>query len=116
MRPAIFCDGVRPRERLWATLSMSSSRPSEPVASVASMASTRPGVHFAWIRQVTNIPRRMITPPMVGVPCLTRWRCGPSALTCWPTPSWRIILMKNGMIAPVMRAAMPMDRKIWYVG
>lgn len=31
MRPAIFCEGVRPSERLCATLSMSSRRPSEPV-------------------------------------------------------------------------------------
>ena len=26
----------------------------------------------------------MMTPPIVGVPCFTRWLSGPSARTCWP--------------------------------
>ena len=26
----------------------------------------------------------MMTPPMVGVPCFTKWLSGPSARTCWP--------------------------------
>ena len=105
-RPTIFCRGVRPSERLCATLSMSSSRPSEPVAKVAAMARTRSVVHLAWMTQVTSTASRKTTPPMVGVPCLTRWRCGPSARICWPTPSCFMSLMKNGMSTSTMNAAM----------
>ena len=85
--PAIFWEGVSPSERPCATLSMSSSSPSEPVTSVAATASTSPGVHSAMRAQETSTPSRMTTPPIVGVPCLTRWRWGPSARICWPTPS-----------------------------
>ena len=27
---------------------------------------------------------RMISPPMVGVPCFFKWAWGPSSRTCWP--------------------------------
>ena len=53
---------------------------------------------------------------MVGVPCLTRCLCGPSALICWPMPSWRMSLMKSGMSTSTMAAAITAARKIWYVG
>ena len=111
--PAIFWEGVRPSERPWATDSMSSSRPSEPVTSVTTTASTSAGVHWATSPQATSTPTRMMMPPIVGVPCFTRWRCGPSARICWPTPSWRMSRMKSGMSAQVTRAAMPMARNTW---
>ena len=116
MRPAIFCDGVRPSERLWATDSMSSSRPREPVASVASTATMRSGVHLARSATVSTTPARMMTPPMVGVPCLTRWLCGPSARICWPMPSFLSSRMKGGMARPVTMAATAMAMNTWYVG
>ena len=113
MRPAIFWGGVRPRERLWATDSMSSRRPSEPVTSMATRARTRSGVHLARRAQVSTMPSRMTTPPMVGVPCLMRWRWGPSALTCWPRCSCFISLMKGGMSRQVMAAETKTARKTW---
>ncbi len=35
----------------------------------------------------TRIPVRMRTPPMVGVPALAWWPCGPSSRMYWPI--WR---------------------------
>ena len=32
----------------------------------------------------TTTAMSMMTPPIVGVPCFTRWLWGPSARTCWP--------------------------------
>ena len=109
-RPTIFCEGVRPSERLWATDSMSSRRPSEPVTSMARTAQTRSGVHSAMSAQVTTTPSRMMTPPIVGVPCLTRWRLGPSARICCPIFSCLMSLMKGGIARTVMRAEIPMER------
>jgi hypothetical protein len=34
------------------------------------------------------MPARIIRPPMVGVPALRKWVCGPSARIGWPLP-WR---------------------------
>ena len=103
--PAIFCAGVRPRERLCATDSMSSKRPSAPVASMATMAQTSSGDHGTITRQVRNTPRSITAPPMVGVPCFTRWRCGPSARICWPMPPLFIMRMNAGMAMPTSNAA-----------
>lgn len=50
---------------------------------------------------------------MVGVPCLMRWRWGPSALTCWPRCSCFISLMKGGMSRQVMAAETKTARKTW---
>ena len=38
----------------------------------------------AHSRTETRIDPRIITPPMVGVPVLARWDCGPSVLTTCP--------------------------------
>ena len=85
--PSIFWRGVSPRERPCATLSMSSRSPMAAAARVARTAMTRSMVQEACRAQVSTVPTRMTAPPIVGVPCFCRWRCGPSALTCWPTPS-----------------------------
>ena len=71
------------------------------------------GVHWAKSTQVTSTPARMMTPPIVGVPCFTRCVCGPSARTCWPMPSLRMSLMKGGMSRAVMRPATIRVTKTW---
>lgn len=57
------------------------------------------------------IMSRMTMPPIVGVPCLTRWPWGPSARTCCPI--WRTLsnLMKNGMTIMVSAIDMMKARK-----
>ena len=50
---------------------------------------------------------------MVGVPCFTRWRCGPSARICWPTPSLLMNLMNTGIRTSTMTAANAMAMKTW---
>ena len=52
------------------------SAPSARIVSAVGRASSR---------NTTTTTNRMSTPPIVGVPCFTRWPCGPSARTCWPT-------------------------------
>ena len=71
-RPIIFWEGVRPKDRLWATDSMSSIRPNEPVISMAMRARIKSGVKGAMMRQETRTAISMTAPPMVGVPCLMR--------------------------------------------
>ena len=72
VRPTIFCEGVRPSERLCATDSMSSRRPRAPVASIAKSARKSMGDQGAMRSVVTTTPRSITMPPMVGVPCFTR--------------------------------------------
>ena len=105
MSPAIFWEGVRPSERPWLTDSTSSRRPSRPVPTVAQTHRMRSGVQRASRTVVSRSPTSMMTPPMVGVPCFTRWVCGPSARTCWPMPSLRMTRMNAGMSTAVRRPA-----------
>ena len=63
-----------------------------------------------------HIISRMTTPPMVGVPCLTRWPSGPSARTCWPISRWRSSLMNAGITATVSAMEMTSAKKSWKVG
>ena len=70
--PIILACGVSPSERPCVTLVRSSMRPKAPVATVATSTSTRRVVTRPTSRQVMTTAMRMITPPMVGVPCLTR--------------------------------------------
>ena len=84
--PTSFALGVRPSERSWATFEASSTRPRSPVASVAPKSSHSSAVGaFTEATSVKTITATsMMTPPIVGVPCFTRWLWGPSARTCWP--------------------------------
>ena len=113
MRPTIFCEGVRPSERPWLTLSTSSSRPSRPVATVAQTQRMRSGVQLANRTQVASAPRSITTPPMVGVPCFTRCVWGPSARTCWPMPSLRMSLMNGFRKMAVMMPATNTATNTW---
>ena len=80
---------------------------------MASMAQMRSGVHGDMMAQVTTTASSMTTPPMVGVPCFTRWRLGPSALTCWPIFSCFMRRMKKGMRTMTTIAARPAERNTW---
>ena len=82
VRPIILPVGVRPSERFCTTLVTSSNRPRAPVASIAPTARKSSVVGLAMIRQVRHTAKRMMTPPMVGVPAFTRCDCGPSARIC----------------------------------
>ncbi len=60
---------------------------------------------------------RIISPPMVGVPRLARWLCGPSSRIGWPLP-WRTrsMLMKRGPMTRPMTSAVisaAPARKLW---
>ena len=50
----------------------------------------------AHSRVVMPIDIRISVPPMVGVPALTRWVCGPSLRTAWPTFSSVSLRMTQG--------------------
>ena len=65
------------------------------------------------IRQVKQTASRMITPPMVGVPALTRCDWGPSARICCPMPSFLRKRIHKGMMSPAIIADMKMARKTW---
>ena len=66
------------------TFSASSNRPKAAVHSVARSAATKPHEGGTTKSTVITMAMSMMTPPMVGVPCFTKWLCGPSARTCWP--------------------------------
>ena len=60
---------------------------------------------------------RIISPPMVGVPRLARWVCGPSSRIGWPLP-WRMrsMAMKRGpMTRPMTSAVISVApaRNVW---
>ena len=60
---------------------------------------------------------RIISPPIVGVPRLAKWVCGPSSRIGWPLPCrTRSKLMKRGpMIMPITSAVISVApaRKLW---
>ena len=114
--PTSFALGVRPSERSWMTFDASSMRPSSPAMSVAPDRRNVSGDGPARRTMVMATAISMITPPMVGVPCLTRWLCGPSARTCWPIWLERNERIHSGMIAMVSAAAMTTARKTRNVG
>ena len=58
----------------------------------------------------------MMTPPMVGVPCFTRWLWGPSARTCWPMWLVRRKRIHAGMSTMVNTMDSTTARKIIKVG
>ena len=82
--PTIFAFGVRPSERSFTTFDASSTRPSRPVSTVAASSTNVSGVGMPTNSATAMTAISMMTPPMVGVPCFTRWLSGPSARTCWP--------------------------------
>src|SRR5882724_7424146 len=46
---------------------------------------TRRLVSSAHRRVLISVVTRISVPPIVGVPAFTRWVCGPSSRTTWPT-------------------------------
>ena len=106
-----FMGGVRPKDWCLSTLDASSTKPRAPVSRVAARRS-----HCSqdpWPTSTTEMatPTNMMRPPMVGVPCLTRWVAGPSSRTSWPMWSRFKMRMKPGMKAMVAAAATTMARK-----
>ena len=59
--------------------------------------------------------KRMSSPPIVGVPALTWWLCGPTSRMFWPTDSRRSVAMKRGPRSSARRIAVttaPAVRKV----
>ena len=71
------------------------------------------GVGWPTTSAVRMTAISMMTPPMVGVPCFTRWLSGPSARTCWPIWLDFRNLIHAGMSAMVstMATTMPTNTK-----
>ena len=57
-----------------------------------------------WLtgRKAIVAAKRISSPPIVGVPCLAMWCCGPSSRMCWPNSLRRRNSMKRGPIAMEM--------------
>ena len=113
-----FAFGVSPRERSWATFEASSMKPSTPVATVAPKSS-----HSSTVGAPTDAKSvkamtatSMMTPPMVGVPCFTKWLWGPSARTCWPIWLVRRKRIHAGMSTMVNTMESTTAKKIIKVG
>ncbi len=53
----------------------------------------------------TAIETSTSTPPMVGVPALTKWVCGPMVRTAWPTFSSVSLRITHGPNASPIRSA-----------
>ena len=114
--PTSLALGVSPSERSWTTFDASSIRPSAPAMSVAPASRNVSCEGPATSTMVIATATSMMTPPMVGVPCLTRWLCGPSARTCCPMWLERSMRIHSGMKAIVSAAAMTMARNTKKVG
>ena len=82
--PTSFILGVSPSERSLTTFDASSTSPRSPVRTVAPKSTNVSGVGLPTRSAQATTATSMMTPPMVGVPCFTRWLSGPSARTCWP--------------------------------
>ena len=67
-----LASGRRPSERSWLTFDQSSMKPRIPHASIARSARMLSRVGVPSMRNVAVTTNRMSTPPIVGVPCLTR--------------------------------------------
>ena len=93
-------------------------KPITPKPTVTAMQAQTSGLFRSIHRRMElTMAVRIISPPMVGVPRLARWVCGPSSRIGWPLP-WRTrsMLMKRGpmtrpMTSAVIRAAPA--RKVW---
>ena len=116
--PISFALGVSPSDRSWATFEASSMSPRMPVATVAPSRShsSAVGAPTEASKVKTMTAMSMMTPPIVGVPCFTRWLWGPSARTCWPM--WLVFRkrIQAGMSTMVITMAMATPRKIMNVG
>ena len=113
VRASIFWCGNRPSERSFATLEMSSTKPSRPVSSVAPKTSRRRALGMPTRKMEAVIMSKITMPPIVGVPCFTRWPCGPSARTCWPI--WRTFSRRihSGITTMVSAMEMMNAKNIW---
>ena len=114
--PMSFAFGVRPSERSFATFEASSMSPSTPVRMIASMMKVVSSSGAASKNTVIAIATSMTTPPMVGVPCFTRWLSGPSARTCCPIRCFFNPLIQNGMSTIVTSAPKNTARNTVKVG
>ena len=75
----------RPREFFSTTLRQSSTQPMTPKPTrVSSATQTYSFDRSPHSSVVTVTDTRISAPPMVGVPALIRWVCGPSSRTDWP--------------------------------
>ena len=80
-----FCRAESPFGLRRTTLRQSSTQPIAPNARVTSSTTqTNRFVRSPQRSVVTAIETRISAPPIVGVPALGRWVCGPSSRTDWP--------------------------------
>ena len=114
--PTSFIFGVRPSERSLTTFDASSTSPRSPVSTVAAKSTNVSGVGLPTKSTHTTTAASMMTPPMVGVPCFTRWLSGPSARTCWPMWLERRKRIHTGMSAMVTTMASTTARNTRNVG
>ena len=108
--------GVRPSERSCITFEASSNSPSAAMANVATSAAISSKDGSATSSTVATMATIMTTPPIVGVPCFTRWLCGPSARTCCPIWVRVSSLIHAGISTMVMAAASTKPRNTRNVG
>ena len=114
--PISFAFGVSPSERSFTTFSPSSARPRAPASTVAMTRANVSGEGEPMSSTVTTTAISMISPPIVGVPCFTRWLSGPSARTCWPIWYERSARMNAGMRAIVITMESTTARNTTNVG
>ena len=116
--PISFALGVSPSDRSWATFEASSMSPRIPVATVAPSRShsSAVGAPTEASKVKTMTAMSMMTPPIVGVPCFTRWLWGPSARTCWPIWLDFRNLIHTGMSTIVTTMAATMAKNTRNVG
>ncbi len=76
---SIFCFTVRPSERFFFTLMKSSVKPTMPKPRVRKRIGRHSGLLPTKTRHATVKPRRIMRPPMFGVPVFERWDFGPSS-------------------------------------
>ena len=62
----------------------SSAKPIAPQASIVPKIVSAGSVHTVVASTATAAAATISTPPIVGVPCLPMWCCGPSSRICWP--------------------------------
>src|ERR671924_186727 len=79
-----FHRALRPSERLWVSLMKSSRKPIAPHARVTKSTVSAGTLYLLTARNAIVAVTSMSRPPMVGVPCLSTCRSGPSSRMCWP--------------------------------
>ncbi len=83
-----FLRATRPFGDLWRILSQSSAKPTAPNDIVTNSANQMKRFDRSpHSRVAMAMAPRIMAPPMVGVPVLARWLCGPSRRITWPNLS-----------------------------